>query len=266
MDSYKIAKNSIIDILNRPQITYDGTYISAYELKECIDKEFSDLYQIFNTEKIINVINQDSDTTIPKVKKVLFDYMSYKDASDSYNLCYNEYKICFLFSNNSICESLELIKESDNDDLGINYKKDMKRKKLTDREKKFIIDNIEYITNTFEVLKYISNLNNTGVFTIINSEIRAPWQKTEFKIPYSDIILIFEIEKETKITIKYTKERLNNIYYTEWLNKESIEEFVNSNIDEILKKIKIPISALEPIFKDIIKKNQTKSIIKQLKK
>lgn len=265
MEKYNLIKNELDEILNSDEIDYNGTYISAYDLKYMINNKLKYLFEIIAKEEtVMKSINYQKRNIIQKIlrlrRSIELDGIYLNTEIEE-----NCQKIVFLFQHYSLSRNQEYIetefynsiiafksKDSNDEVKFISTEKDKQ-----EESKKFVNQNILYITDILNAMEYYNEKYNI-TFSLNNINV----QNQIFK--FKNFNIIFDIGQSLNIYIMPTSQDLNNSFYKNWLTKENLTDYINRNIDELLKRIPINIYELNPFYRQIVNSSLEKT--KQLKK
>jgi len=269
---YNLIKEQLDNILKKEEIKYDGNIISAYELRDIINIELNDAYNIFlNCSKEIEKINQKYKRFINKFSRNSI-YENLKNIIYRTNLNYetnNQYQLLtFEFIKNgyykTIYKTISIAKEKQNEDCFLvkNFNSD---NAVTKKDLLFFRINLEYIINTLNTMIYYNEKYNISFFSggIYTDNL-------EQNVNYGIFNINFNFKgspnKKEKIKITPLNCELNQTFYKLWLTNECLEDYTMKNLDELLKRIPIKIEELNPLYRQIVDKSLEKNKIKQLKK
>lgn len=252
MEQYELIKTEIDKILNSNEVTYDGTYISAYELKNIISDELKNLYQIFDNEtNIVKSINKKNlisklfnTQNLPKL-----DYICFETKEKGHQ------EMDFVFKErNNYTKVIRINKMPKNDNLFFNYDK------ITEKERNFVMKNIIYIINTFNIIEYYyENFEINIAPNYIKSDINQDFE-------YSILNISYKFQNSPKIIISLSNKELNKTFNTDWLSRENLKNYTYKNINELLKRIPIKVEELNNSYQKIVNKTLNNNKTKQLKK
>lgn len=236
MKEYYFIKKELENIINSEEIKYDGTYISIYDLKNIIDIELEELFNVLNSvETLTEEINKKRKNIINKIlkKEELNKVQTFEFYTEK-----NIQKIKFYFENET---PLIVCKENNKDKIFFETI-------ISEEKQKLIKDNLVYIINSLNIIEYYKEKYN---FEISENNIKIENSKQVFT--YNIINIILNISNKTNISITSIKE-LEPTFNKEWLTKEKLSTYTNKNMIDILKRIPININELNPLYKNIIYK------------
>ena len=233
--AHDLCLNRINKYLNKKHLNKETAkveVIDLYELSNILNDEFSEL----------NFIYIDNE-----LQKNILKFYKYRDI-------FSREKPKIIFSYDKKASYIRLI-EKNNDELKFSTKKDIKgmfSHQYLDENKalyKFYKENYSLILdNLLNLLKYCDLLGSGPIEELI-------YKDDTLKI----ILFISNIgEVNFKIYPSFNNDYMNEEYYKKYNDKESIDDFVNKNLGEILKGIFTNVDNLPLWIQKVIEKNKNK--------
>lgn len=256
MEQYEEFLNKIKKYFEYDEVITQGTIISAYDLIQIIKKTMGDLRSVIRNEenefiKDVNeyYISQEKvGRFIKKLIKVNLAEVEYFFLRFKENHAELTMGVWLNHNRNTPEHSrLKICKDHGSDELYFENSHNV--------DKDFVEYFKETIIGNLQKIEYFYNLFKLSLPDI--EEIPSYFNGYKIQEEISDnflrIVISYDVNGKVdyKISIDPSID-LNNIYNREWLNHESIREYIEKNEEELLKKIPINILDLKATTKQVI--------------
>lgn len=253
MQQYEEYLERIKKYFEYDEVIANENTISAYDLISILNCYLNNLHKIINDEEkiIADIEDYYSETKVlgkifkkkypVNLAKVDFILQRFDDGRASIYIRFKESKLNFT--------SMEICKEKGTDELYFSgtysYGVD---KEFVNHFKDTILTNLQSLEDFFDIFQLsLPNLN----------ELPSHESKNIIKQEIDDDFLKVTITYDTSGDLFYKVNILesidkDNIYNREWLDHESIKEYVDRNMSELLKRIPVDIDKLELTTQKII--------------
>ncbi len=254
MDVYTRILNLIKEYLLRPEIYGDlcqNDVISAFELYQIVDDKLDELRSF-----------EDRAAQSLQLKTKAFGLIPVKQKIDVMCLATAQYSMINVF-NNTYYDFATIKKDHDNDVI---YSERLDASKGD--VKRFVRDNYENLKQIFSDLErmydyyqfseigtapfYLPERNKTSIFS---NDLFV------FKLSYN---AIGDVDMEIAINPSIDQQGIIN---REWVDREKLEDLIEKNRVDILKRTPVDITVLDPITQKIVKDyrvNKNKQLVKKI--
>lgn len=264
MEKYTELLIKLEDYLQKPDVDLTDDVISACDLYHIVNSRLSDLRSIHNDKDYIKSLNSFSNLStrknvIQKIRKQgLIPIHSTKFTKVRFWIKPDRSEINFINKSSLFGEyDIKIRKNHDSDEIYFDGG-------LVDRD--FVNRNYDMIDKIFSTLE-----DTYEIFGECYKIGNDTHEKT-FSDGFLNIRLITDIQSgNSSIKINIVKSAdPDNIYQTEWYNRERLSDFVARNQEELLKKVPIPRKDLTIPFAKMVdcyeKSNNDYHIVKTLVK
>ena len=268
MDKYDMLKEKIDSYFEMPDFISNEYEISAYKLYNMVKNRFSLLSDNSLLDKIKNEINKEYKPSI---------FNLFKDKNELHSQCSNIYYLANLKSSaiaidfrllnyKDICKkwrTISVLKDRDSNELYFG-----KYSETGEYAKNLVLKYYDEFMEIFNLCEYFTSLVD-GAIREGESEKNPNFKKQIFSDGFLNIELSYNEygNVSTYISIN-SKSDPENVSARTYLNRQSLNEYLNNNKDILLRKIPIDIDDLNKVCRQIYDedtKNITKSKILSLK-
>lgn len=236
MNEYQRLEAKLINYLSRTEIKRTDSIISFYDLYKTIEDKFKILRNIQLDNQLIDKINKDNLQTRSTefVTHYLDNILATTEGTTS--------KITFFYGMGRNPETFTILKDFDDNDIYFSSN--------TKPNKDFITKYYEDIIFIFKNLEDYAKLTKGDIGINKENPNLRPMLFTDgfltISINYSNYGQV-----STEITINKEEDQ-TAIYKREWYTRKKLADFVSENSDEILKKIPVNISDLNPSYQEML--------------
>lgn len=229
---YNEIKAKIESYLLKEDIIADEEVISAYDLKIALENEFGQLFNFFKNGGIL----EDPNKSVRFFKKKPFSPFKYvfftSKISDPFS------SISYVGENFS---SAEIVKSLDDNNLF--YSREVNDPFL----QKYFRKNLDSIIFAFEMMEQFRKKYNYGIDhnKIYHFEGNQVVSDAFFHIEY-------KVEQNAFTWIGLNDRQQQEIYTTNWVEKQRLSDIVEQNSDIFLRKIPVEVSKLKPLYRKAV--------------